>query len=84
MRIQMGAGFDGLQAWLCRKTGLKQGHLSSMMSGKRRVTPEKAAILEPLLLQKGINLTRIDLVFGYKKGQSWQQLLAAKERNNSL
>lgn len=72
---------NGLQAWLSRKTGISQSHLSHMMSGRQRVPPEKAAIFEPLLLQKGINLTRIDLVFGYRKGQSWQQLLATKERD---
>ena len=73
--------FNGLKAWLSRKTGIPQSHLSHMMSGRQRVPPEKAIQLEPLLLQKGINLTRIDLVFGYRKGQSWQQLLASKERN---
>lgn len=80
----MNDNMRGLQAWLRRKTGLAQGHLSHIMTGRQRATPEQAIMLEPLLLQKGINLTRIDLVFGYKKGQSWQQLLAAKERNNSL
>lgn len=73
--------FKNLQAWLCRKAGVKQAHLSHVMTGKRRPSPELAIQLEPLLLQKGINLTRIDLVFGYRKGQSWQQLLASKERN---
>ena len=81
MKSQTDAKFKGLQAWLCRKTGIKQGHLSNLMNGKRRVTPENAERLEPLLLKKGINLTRMDLVFGYKKGQSWQQLLERKERD---
>ena len=81
MKSQTDAKFKGLQAWLCRKTGIKQGHLSNLMNGKRRVTPENAERLEPLLLKKGINLTRMDLVFGYKKGQSWQQLLKNKERD---
>lgn len=80
MESQADAKFKGLQAWLCRKTGMKQGHLSNLMNGNRRVTPENAKRLEPLLLQRGINLTRIDLVFGYKKGQSWRQLLESKER----
>ena len=81
MKSQTDAKFKGLQAWLCRKTGIKQGHLSNLMNGKRRVTPENAERLEPLLLKKGINLTRMDLVFGYKKGQSWQQMLDRKERD---
>lgn len=81
MKNQTDVKFRGLQAWLCRKTGIKQGHLSMMMRGERSATPANAEKLEPLLLQKGINLTRIDLVFGYRKGQSWQQLLASKERN---
>ncbi len=72
--------FKNLQAWLCRKTGTKQAHMSHVMTGKRRPSPELAIMLEPLLLQRGINLTRMDLVFGYKKGQSWRQLLESKER----
>lgn len=73
--------FKNLQAWLCRKTGTKQALMSHVMTGKRRPSPELAVLLEPLLLQKGINLTRMDLIFGYKKGQSWQQLLKNKERD---
>lgn len=71
----------GLQSWLQRKTGICQSTICDIFSGKRCATPRQAVLLEPLLLQKGINLTRMDLVFGYKKGQSLQQLLECKERD---
>lgn len=71
----------GLQAWIQRKTGICQSTICDIFSGKRRATPRQATLLEPLLLQRGINLTRFDLVFGFTKGRSLQQLLASKERN---
>lgn len=36
MESQADAKFKGLQAWLCRKTGMKQGHLSNLMNGNRK------------------------------------------------
>lgn len=46
MESQADAKFKGLQAWLCRKTGMKQGHLSNLMNGNRSLIRMKFPVPE--------------------------------------
>jgi hypothetical protein len=52
----------GLQTWLARKTGIARSTVTSIFSGKRRATPEQAIALEPLLISRGISITRLDMM----------------------
>lgn len=52
----------GLQTWLARKTGIARSTITSIFSGTRRATPEQAIALEPLLIARGISVTRLDMM----------------------
>lgn len=47
----------GIQSKLSRKTGIPHSTISCIFSGKRRATPEQAALLEPLLQNMGFQVT---------------------------
>ena len=71
----------GFQTEVSRKTQIAKASLSLILSGKRRATPEQAEKLEKVFIESGLPITRWDLLYGIKKGQSLQQLLERKERD---
>ena len=52
----------GIQTKLARKSGITRSTIASIFSGKRRATPEQAAILAPLLESLGVMVSCWDLV----------------------
>ena len=69
----------GLQSKIARITGIPQPTLSLIFLGKRRATPQQAALLEAEFLKRGINITRWDMLYRHQKGQKLLDLDANKK-----
>lgn len=60
----------GLQSMIARRTGLSAPIICNVWNGKRRATPDVAAKMEEAFIHYGIDITRNDLIWGVKPGQS--------------
>ena len=56
-----------------------QSVLSLILQGKRRATPEQAAMLERVLLEAGYAISKFDMVFAFKQGNPLLNLDKTKE-----
>ena len=68
-----------LQSKIVRQTGVCQSVISDIFNGKRRATPQQAALLEAEFLKRGINITRWDMLYRHQKGQKLLDLDANKK-----
>ena len=69
----------GFQAWMARRTGESRVTINMIFRGKRRASVRVAALLEPLFLERGVPLSRWDLLYGVPEGQSLFDYLAGME-----
>lgn len=60
----------GLQSKLSRRTGISAPIVCMVFSGKRRATIDQAKKLEEAFLHYGIDLTRMDLLYEVRDGES--------------
>jgi DNA-binding transcriptional regulator YdaS (Cro superfamily) len=60
----------GLQGKIAKRTGLSAPIVNLVFTGKRRATPDVAAKMEEAFIHYGIDITRNDLIWGVKPGQS--------------
>ena len=60
----------GLQSRIARRTGISAPIVCMVFSGKRRATIDQAKKLEEAFLHYGIDLTRMDLLYEVKDGES--------------
>lgn len=65
----------GTQSWYARKTGIARSTINAIFNGRRRPTPEQAAKLEALFIQKGVPLNRWDLLYGNPEGLPLPQFI---------
>lgn len=54
----------GIQSAIARKCGIQKSSVSYVFNGRRRATAQQAALMEGYFIQKGIPLTRWDLLYG--------------------
>lgn len=60
----------GLQSKLSRRTGISAPIMCLIFSGKRRATIDQAAKLEEAFLRYNIDITRFNLLYDVKNGES--------------
>ena len=59
----------GFQNKIAQRTGICRSTLCLILKGKRRATPQQAALLEAEFLKRGINITRWDMLYRHQRGQ---------------
>lgn len=69
----------GLQATIARKLKLSRTHVNAIFQGKQRATAKIAEKMEAEFLRLGIPLSRWDLLYEVKEGQSLADYLKAKK-----
>jgi len=69
----------GLQALLARKLGMSRTHINGIFQGQHRATAKLAERMEAEFICLGIPLSRWDLLYGVKEGQSLADYLKQKQ-----
>lgn len=65
----------GIQSWYARRINASRSVINAIFNGRRRPTPEQAAKLEALFIQKGVPLNRWDLLYGNPEGLPLSQFI---------
>lgn len=72
----------GLQALLARRLKVAKPTINGIFTGHHRATAKMALKLETEFMKLGINITRWDLLYEVKDGQSLADYLEQKEHKN--
>jgi len=71
----------GLQALLARKLKMSRTTINGIFTGQHRATAKVAEKLEAEFTRLSIPLSRWDLLYGVKDGQSFADYLKSKQEN---